>query len=260
MELRVLNLESKDHIRILKRKITKPVGMHLHSYYELEMVISGTGQQNLNGTVYTMGPGSVYFLTPIDFHSVTPDSYMEIVNISFDETLLSPQLRLLFMNRRDNYIFPEGEGKTAGQLVELLQNEQDHRDEHTDQCSRDLLEVLLYTIVRGKGREYLGSTQVHSSMQYLFRHFREDISLQQVAAQSGYTPNYFSHLFHEITGEKFVDFLGNLRLNYCKMLLLSTDLSISEIAEKSGFGSASAMYRRLYKTTGQSPKEFRQKK
>ena len=141
-----------------------------------------------------------------------------------------------------------------------MQNEQDHRDEHTDQCSRDLLEVLLYTIVRGKGREYLGSTQVHSSMQYLFRHFREDISLQQVAAQSGYTPNYFSHLFHEITGEKFVDFLGNLRLNYCKMLLLSTDLSISEIAEKSGFGSSSAMYRRFHKTTGQSPKEFRQKK
>ena len=257
MELRVVNLETADHIRIVKKKLTKPVGMHLHSYYELEMVLSGSGEQNLNGTVYPIGADSVYFLTPIDFHSVSPDEEMEIVNISFDETLLSPQLRLLFMNRRDNYIFPAQ--KTLRYLVELLQEEQLRDDEHTELCLRDLLEVLLYTITRGKGREHTGSTQVHSSMKYLFRHFREDISLELVAAQSGYTPNYFSSLFHEITGEKFVDFLGNLRLNYCKMLLLSTDLSVSEVAEKSGFGSTSAMYRRLYKATGLSPKEFRQK-
>ena len=258
MKLRVVNLESADHFRIVRKKLTKPVGMHLHTYYELEMVLSGSGEQNLNGTVYPLNPDSVYFLTPIDFHSVTPKEPMEIVNISFDETLLSPQLRLLFMNRRDNYIFPAQ--KTLGYLVELLQEEQGRSDEHTELCRRDLLEVLLYTIARGKNREYTGSTQVHKSMQYLFRHFREDISLESVAAQSGYTPNYFSSLFHEITGEKFVDFLGNLRLNYCKMLLLSTDLSVGEVAEKSGFGSASAMYRRLYKATSMSPKEFRQKK
>lgn len=256
MELRVVNLESAEHCRIVKKKLTKPVSMHLHSYYELEMVLSGTGEQNLNGTVYPMGPDSVYFLTPIDFHAVTPHGEMEIVNISFDETLLSPQLRLLFMNRRDNFIF-SAQSKSLRHLVELLQEEQSRDDEHTEVCRRDLLEVLLYTVARGKGREHISSTQVHSSMQYLFRHFREDISLETVAAQSGYTPNYFSHLFHEITGEKFVDFLGNLRLNYCKMLLLSTDLSVSEIAEKSGFGSASAMYRKLYKATGMSPTAFR---
>jgi len=256
MDLRVINLESAEHIRIRKKKISDPVSMHLHSFYELEMVLSGSGQQNLNGTVYPLGPDSVYFLTPIDFHAVMPDGDMEIVNISFDETLLSAQLRLLFMNRRDNFIFADQSG-TLRHTVELLQQEQDRHDEYSEICRRDLLEVLLYTVARRKGRGYAGSTQVHRSMQYLFRHFREDISLETVAAQSGYTPNYFSTLFHEITGERFVDFLGNLRLNYCKMLLLSTDLSVSEVAEKSGFGSASAMYRRLYKATGLSPTQYR---
>jgi len=205
MELRVVNLESAEHIRIVKKKIRKPVGMHLHSFYELEMVLSGTGEQNLNGTVYPIGPDSVYFLTPIDFHAVTPHGDMEIVNISFDETLLSPQLRLLFMNRRDNFIFTD-QGSALRHTVELLQQEQERHDEYSEICRRDLLEVVLYAVARRKGRGYTGSTQVHSSMQYLFRHFREDISLETVAAQSGYTPNYFSYLFHEITGEKFVDF------------------------------------------------------
>jgi len=256
MELRVVNLESAEHIRIVKKKIRKPVGMHLHSFYELEMVLSGTGEQNLNGTVYPIGPDSVYFLTPIDFHAVTPHGDMEIVNISFDETLLSPQLRLLFMNRRDNFIFTD-QGSALRHTVELLQQEQERHDEYSEICRRDLLEVVLYAVARRKGRGYTGSTQVHSSMQYLFRHFREDISLETVAAQSGYTPNYFSYLFHEITGEKFVDFLGNLRLNDCKMLLLSTDLPVGEVAEKSGFGSSSAMYRRLQKATGLSPTAYR---
>ena len=259
MDLRVINLESAEHIRIVKKNIRKPVGMHLHSYYELEMVLSGSGQQNLNGTVYPLSPDSVYFLTPIDFHAVTPQGEMEIVNISFDETLLSPQLRLLFMNRRDNFIFAD-HSNSLRYLVQFLQQEQERQDEYTEICRRDLLEVLLYAVARGKGREHMSSTQVHKSMQYLFHHFREDISLETVAAQSGYTPNYFSTLFHEITGEKFVDFLGNLRLNYCKMLLLSTDLSISEVAEKSGFGSTSAMYRRLYKATSRSPTRFRSRK
>lgn len=259
MELRVVKMDGGDHIKMLRKQVKKPVGMHLHNYYELEMVLSGTGEQNLNGTVYPIGPGSVYFLTPIDFHAVAPKGAMEIVNLSFDETFLSPQLRLLFMNRRENYIFSADSqsNRTLQVLLELLQAESGKDDEHTYICRRDLLEVLLYTLARGKGRDNAVTTQVHKSMQYLFRHFREDISLEQVAAQSGYTPNYFSTLFHDSTGEKFVDFLGNLRLNYGKMLLLSTDLSITEVAEKSGFGSVSALYRKFYKSLGISPSKFR---
>ena len=94
-------------------------------------------------------------------------------------------------------------------------------------------------------------------MQYLFCHFREDISLAEVAKKSGYTPNYFSTLFRQNTGERFVDFLSNLRLNYAKMLLQSTELSIAEAAERSGFGSESALYRKFRKALGVSPSSFR---
>lgn len=259
MDLRIVSMNGGDHIKMICKELKKPVGMHLHDYYEMEMVLEGFGEQNLNGTIYQMGPGTIYFLTPIDFHAVTPKGSMKIVNLSFDETLLSSQLRLMFMNRRENYIFSaESEpNRTLQAVLELLQAESERDDEHTYICRRDLLEVLLYTAARGKGRDNVVTNQVHKSMQYLFRHFREDISLEEVARQSGYTPNYFSTLFHESTGEKFVDFLGNLRLNYAKMLLQSTDLSITEVAEKAGFGSASAMHRKFQKTMGMPPSKFK---
>lgn len=260
MEPRVLKMQQKEHITINTRTVSRPVSMHLHSFYELEMVLEGSGEQNLNGTVYPLEEGSIYFLTPIDFHSIAPKTQMRVINLSFDETLLSPQLQLLFMNRRENYSFPptSGVNNTLQTLFSLLQAENECSDEHTLQCRRDLLELLLYTVARGKSRGTVGSNQLHRSMQYLFRHFREDISLEEVARQSGYTPNYFSALFHESTGEKFVELLGKLRLNYAKMLLQSTELSITEVAERSGFGSASALHRHFHKALGIAPSKYRQ--
>lgn len=261
MDLRVINMDRDEHITIKTKTVKKPVSMHLHSYYELEMVLEGSGEQNLNGTVYSLEKGSIYFLTPIDFHSITPKSPMQVVNLSFDETVLAPQLRLLFMNRRENYSFPPDSpyNKNLQTLFELLQEESGQSDEHTQQCRRDLLELVLYTVARGKSHESMVSDQLHRSMQYLFRHFREDISLEEVARQSGYSPNYFSTLFRETTGEKFVDLLGKLRLNYAKMLLQATEYSVTEVAERSGFGSPSALHRNFQKALGMSPSKYRQK-
>ena len=94
-------------------------------------------------------------------------------------------------------------------------------------------------------------------MRYLFRHFREDVTLAQVAEKSGYTPNYFSHLFHESCGIRFVDFLTQLRLNYARTMLLTTNQSVSQIAQSSGFSSSSNFFRAFRKDTGLSPLEYR---
>lgn len=259
MDLRIISMKDSEHIKMTCKTLGKQVGMHLHDYYEMEMIEDGYGEQNLNGTIYNIEPGTVYFLTPIDFHAVTPKTDMKIIHLAFDETLLSSQLRMMFMNRRENYIFgaKSEQSKTLKTLLSLLLQESEKKDEHTSVCRRNLLEVILYTVLRGKNRDNIVSNQVHNSMQYLFCHFREDISLAEVAKKSGYTPNYFSTLFRQNTGERFVDFLSNLRLNYAKMLLQSTELSIAEAAERSGFGSESALYRKFRKALGVSPSSFR---
>lgn len=249
------------HIELAKKTLKTPVRMHLHEYYELELILSGSGEQDLNGTVYPIGPGSVYFLTPIDFHAITPVQPLEILNLSFDESMMPPELRLQLMNRRENFIFQGSSHttQTLKSLFELLLTESRIQDSFTDKCCCALLEIALCTIVRaGPDTDALiPKAQVRQSMQYLFCHFREPITLDEVASQSGYSPNYFSKLFHESYGLRFVDFLGKLRLNYAKMLLLSTDLSVTRVAEKSGFGSPASFFRRFQQEYGISPSLFR---
>lgn len=252
------------HITLVNRLVDYPVKIHLHEFYELEIVIDGAGFQNLNGTIYPLEPGSVYFLTPIDFHSITPESALSIANLSFDEHALSPEMKMLFVNRQDNLIF-QADGALSSQLqflFDLLSKECMSEDNFSLRARKNLLEMLLIALVRYQQDpivSHFSNTQIQASLQYLFGHFRENISLAQVAAQSGYTPNYFSKLFREICGTCFMDFLANLRLNYAKMLLLSTTLSTTEIAERSGFGSASGFFRRFQKYCGCTPDNFRKK-
>ncbi len=254
-------LEGRDtHLALTQKVLETPINMHLHDYYEMEIILDGTGEQNLNGTIYPLRRGTVYFLTPIDFHSVTPVNGLEIANISFDETLLSPELQLLFMNRRDNFIFQADiqVSQAMEKLFFLLQQENGTHDEYSGRCQRSILDLLLCALIRGRTEQLStpSAMPVQQAMQFLFQHFREHITLEQVARQSGYTIHYFSRLFGRLTGKTFTDFLLELRLNYAKMLLLSTDLSITVIAEKSGFGSVSNFHRRFRKKCGVSPAHY----
>ena len=255
-------LDPHTQISIARRTLSRPVQMHLHEYFELEIVLGGYGEQNLNGSVYPLAPGTVYFITPIDFHAVTPRDSLEILNVAFDESLISPQLQSHFLNRREDLIFssPE-EAESMAMLISRLQLECSRLDGFAETARKHLLELLMFPIARsvktGEALPRPASRQVQDSMRYLFRHFREEVTLAQVAEKSGYTPNYFSHLFHEICGIKFVDFLTQLRLNYARTMLLTTNQSVSQIAQISGFSSSSNFFRAFRKDTGLSPLEYR---
>ncbi len=257
-------LDPHTQISIARRTLRSPVQMHLHEYFELEIVLSGGGEQNLNGSVYPLAPGTIYFITPIDFHAVTPKGSLEVLNVAFAESLISPQLQSHFLNRRDDLIFssPE-EAEGMAMLIARLQQECQRLDGFADTARKHLLELLMFPIARsiksGTDLHRPSSNRVQDSMRYLFRHFREDVTLAAVAEKSGYTPNYFSHLFHDSCGIRFVDFLTRLRLNYARTMLLTTSQSVSQIAQISGFGSSSNFFRAFRKDTGLSPLEYRQK-
>lgn len=262
---RIMPIKSAEKDIFLSKKVlTSPVPMHLHDYYELEIVLAGEGEQNLNGTVYPITAGCVYFLTPIDFHAITPRGHLQIAHMAVSEAMLSPQMRMLFLNRRDHYIFAGNSDftQTLQTLFSLLLAETKKEDAYSTPIRTDILELILLMLARAanrvpQGQVFSAPDQFHRAMQYLFCHFREEVTLSSVARESGYSPNYFSSLFHTLTGERFVDFLAKLRLNYARTLLRSTDLSVSRIAEKSGFPSVSSFHRRFSRAYGRSPGEAR---
>lgn len=263
MRLRAkLRIDPETHIAIRRRTITEANPTHLHEFYELWLVLEGFGKQELNGTTYPMNPGTISFLTPIDFHSITPEPSMKVLMVLFEESLIPPSLQMLFLNRRNDLIFASMEEvNSLSMLIDQLERECERKDSFAVRARKNLLELILCPVARSTKQESelpkINSESVEYSMQYVFQHFREDITLAQVAGLCGYTPNYFSTLFHKTCGTCFTEFLSRLRLNYARMMLVTTDESIADIALASGFYSTSSFYRAFKKQINMSPAEYR---
>lgn len=92
-------------------------------------------------------------------------------------------------------------------------------------------------------------------------HRQPDIpySVAEIAAAARVTPNHFSSLFHDYTGQTFSEFLSEKRMIAAKSLLGDLTLNISEVAFRSGYGDAGYFTRRFRQATGASPREWRAK-
>ncbi len=87
--------------------------------------------------------------------------------------------------------------------------------------------------------------------------FRSDIALADVAAAVGISPVRLSRLLHARTGDGFRPYLNSLRLDYAKRLLLTSEITVDEVAQQSGFNYSSYFIRVFVKRFGCSPSNFR---
>lgn len=86
-----------------------------------------------------------------------------------------------------------------------------------------------------------------------------DFSLSYLAKQMSLSSTYLSGLFKRLYGITFQDYMLSLRLGHAKILLLSTDMKVYEIAATVGFEDPnyfSATFKRKFNC---SPKEFKEK-
>ncbi len=92
---------------------------------------------------------------------------------------------------------------------------------------------------------------------YINQHFDENLTLEDVAALAGFSKFYFTRLFKQFTGVSFYKYLNRRRIMYAEQLLIEPQISVTEVAIRSGFGSLSAFIRMFKLQKGCTPTEFR---
>lgn len=94
-------------------------------------------------------------------------------------------------------------------------------------------------------------------MEYINAHYAEQLSLEQVAAQVYLNPDYFSRVFKTETGQTFINYLTDVRLQHSVQLLENTALRVQTIAQQVGYYNASYFSTTFKKKYGVSPYEYR---
>jgi two-component system response regulator YesN len=129
-----------------------------------------------------------------------------------------------------------------------------------EELSAVMQKIRLNILRRGRREgETAEAKRIHKIISYLNDHLEDDISLKKLSEVFYLHPSYLSQFFKTETGMNYHEYLVKLRIERAKQFLVISDLSIDQIAEKTGFGNYrtfSAAFRRVEKS---SLSEFRRK-
>ncbi len=91
----------------------------------------------------------------------------------------------------------------------------------------------------------------------IHKHYQENLSIESIAKMLHFTPNYIGTVFKSEKKEGINHYLLNVRLECAKNMLLSTELSINEIAMACGYENVTYFHTIFKKAFGLTPNEFR---
>ncbi|MFC5647940.1 helix-turn-helix domain-containing protein [Paenibacillus solisilvae] len=225
--------------------------MHQHACYELVYYLNGEGTTTVNGRVYSFQPGSFTIIPPATMHDERHTRQSDVIFIGFHAPpAYSPACGLF----EDLKPFPIRE--------KLLQMKQEFTEkqplyaEKLDLLTGELI-IDFLRFYQPKATHNPITEKLNYVRNYMNEHFRQKTEVEQLAAIAGYSYDRFRHLFKEVHGQSPQTYLLGKRIEHARSLLVQTALSISHIAQESGF-STDAQFCSLFKReTGCSPRQFR---
>ncbi|MGI6011275.1 MAG: AraC family transcriptional regulator [Ruminococcus sp.] len=246
----------------------QPMKRPLHSHEsvcELLLVYKGEGTYLLKDKKFPVSEGSIICYNQGDLHEMAPMQDKEIGTYCIGITNVRKKgLPMNFLTkagqpcvRKAGSLFPfilslceqmyelEGTGKAGNLAVQLL-------------CAS--LVVLIDQIEEdplsdtGNSREEIMVTRIRN---YLDEHFVESISLETAADALGCSQTYISHLFKRVTGQSPMQYVIRRRIGYAQTLLISTELSATEIATRVGYNNTNYFCTLFAKVVGVTPVRYR---
>ena len=128
--------------------------------------------------------------------------------------------------------------------------------EGTKACAAEVLGRMTRLCYRHQNVRY--SAEISRAKEFIRENYADSgISLHMVAAEVGFSPNHFSTVFSQETGQTFVEYLTAVRIEAAKQLLTKGNSRMSDIAFDVGYQDSHYFSYLFKKHVGVSPREYR---
>lgn len=253
--------------------------LHYHDYVELSYFTGGSGFETINGVRHQLRPGTVSFLLPNHMHTIqsAPGQLVYKYCCMFDVQLLfgyqedEEFSRLLYSIGTSIPSFFDFEGSAQEQVKEIFQFLLEISSKTDSTGYRHLIRTKLTEALL----LFIRSASTHQSsktldrkpdertqlfwpvLRYVHVHYMEPISLEDLARRFNLSVSYISISFKKYTGNTFVKYVHQLRIESAVNMLQHTKMSVTDIALEVGFESFRTFARVFREIKGITAREFR---
>ncbi|MBC2772572.1 helix-turn-helix domain-containing protein [Rhizobium sp. AQ_MP] len=258
--------------------VHRMAGPHMHSQIELNFVLSGHMTYWFDGRELTVDEGRLCLFWGMIPHQVidrregtrfvclyVPMSvFLGLANLSRfrDAVFRGAMIEALEIRSWDRDIFQRWrEELLAGDenLTEIVRNELTARVLRIERDGwRDLREEGS-AIASFSANDSERVEHIERMLRFIAEHALENISAEDVSRAVGLHPNYAMSIFKRAVGHTINQAIVRHRLDTAQSLLISTDLSITDVAFESGFGSVSRFYEAFSERFVEKPTAFRRR-
>jgi AraC-like DNA-binding protein len=255
----------------------RTVRWHFHPEYEIHLITSTTGKYFVGDHIGNFTPGNLVMVGPNLPHNwVSSVPQGERVDerclvLQFDAAFIArtseafPEFRRvesLLEASRSGLLFPPETGAAAEPVMrEML---------HAQGLRRIVLFMALFELLarsaepaklasdayRADPTRYAG-TRINHVLAFIGKNLSQELRETELAALAGQSVSAFSRYFRRHTGVPFVQYVNRLRINLACQLLLSGELSITDICYQVGFNNLSNFNRQFLQLKQMSPSRWK---
>lgn len=257
-----MRLRFEDHrgYRFVKIQKTLDFEPHIHNEVEIVFLTEGSSVIHCGTKERTLQPGELFIAFPNQIHSYenSKDSRGYLLIIPLKPHLSAYSGVLLSKEPKEPVISLKGaDGQTLRTLLELAYADKDK--------ASDAVMHSYFALIMGKLLERLqledaasGADEVLKQVVlYVNAHYSEPLTRKEIAKAVGYNESYISRLFSATLKTSIPNYINALRVYDAAKMLRQTDLPISTIANRLGFGTLRNFNRVFLKETGKNPKDYR---
>jgi AraC-like DNA-binding protein len=253
---------------------------HWHDHLEIALVLEGRGDFLFGRRALAAEPGDVFFIDNSRPHVALAGagSSLRLLLVLFrPELIAGPGCRALDLGYLAPFRIDErsasprvcGTTTLAAEVAPVLHELREIWERH-DPAEQHLADATLRRALalvnreRGTSREATGTRaaadrreQIRPVLAYVDHHCRESITLDDVAEVVHVSPSRVRHVFKDVTGISFKEYVTQVRVAEAKRLLLATDLSVAEVASAVSYTNLHQFYKVFYRSCAMSPAEYR---
>ena len=221
--------------------------MHDHPHYEILFVLEGEGCLITPDGEKPFSPGCLFIAPPNYPHATRSKISHKIISIGERLDNLS------FMT--EVYETRDSEYGEAKMLAETILRYAYENEAYANACINALVRFALMKRTEYAKDAYSTIYRIISIMED--RYGDPHLKAGDLMRASGYAEDYIRSKFLEVTKLPPVKFLNHIRVKNAGTLLLSTELSVNEIAQKCGFLDMSYFSKTFKAHFGISPKKYK---